>query len=192
MHETEQLSASVATPPGVLRAFSSYSWKNSDDMDSIGRLVCELRLRGLTVFRDLESLNAGALVEGTIRQELARSALVMPLLTPESLASDPVVEMEFKGARDLQREHGRPALVPVVRNLGDDHAEVTANTYARLKYDFGAKWTQIASPDDGPLEIQEVARIACEGLRATMPAGEGPGEGSWRLSVATRGEAARR
>ena len=157
-------------------------------MDSIGRLVCELRLRGLTVFRDLESLNAGAPVEGTIRKELTRSALVMPLLTPESLASDPVVEMEFKGTWDLQRECGTPALVPLVRNLGANHAEITANTYKRLKYDFGAKWTQIATPGDGPVEIQEIARFASEGLRATMPPGEGPGDGSWRLSVATRGE----
>jgi hypothetical protein len=188
MYETEQPKTPATPSPSVLRAFSSYSWKNNDDMDSIGRLVCELRLRGLTVLRDLESLNAGAPVEGTIRQELARSALVMPLLTPESLASDPVVEMEFKGARDLQREHGRPALVPVVRNLGADHAAVTTNTYKRLKYDFGAMWTQIVTPGDGPVEIQEIARIASEGLRATKPPGEGPPDGSWRLSVATRGE----
>lgn len=134
MPETEQHPTPVAAPCGVLRAFSSYSWKNHDDIESIGRLVCELRLRGLTVFRDLQSLNAGASVEAIIAQELARSALVMPLLTPDSLASDPVVEMEFKRARDLQREHGRPALAPVVRNLGADQAEVTANTWERLKY----------------------------------------------------------
>src|ERR1700733_3258952 len=108
MPETDQLPALVAAPCGVLRAFSSYSWKNDDDIESIGRLVCELRLRGLTVFRDRESLVAGASVEAIIAQELARSALVMPLLTPDSLASDPMVEMEFKRARDLQREHGGP------------------------------------------------------------------------------------
>lgn len=140
------------------------------------------------MFRDLQSLNAGASVEAIIAQELACSALVMPLLTPDSLASDPVVEMEFKSARDLQREHGRPALAPVVRNLGADQAEVTANTWERLKYDFAANWTPLATPGDGPLELEEVARIARRGLRATLPAGEGPADGCWQLSVATRGE----
>ncbi len=188
MPETEQLPVPVTAACGVLRAFSSYSWENDDDIESIGRLVCELRLRGLTVFRDRESLVAGASVEAIIAQELARSALVMPLLTPDSLASDPVVEMEFKRARDLQREHGRPALAPVVRNLGADQAEVTATTWERLKYDFAANWTPLATPGNGPLELEEVARIALRGLRATLPASEGPADGCWRLSVATRGE----
>lgn len=188
VRENEQPLLSATPSGGVLRAFSSYSWKSDDDRDSTGRLGCELRLRGLTVFRDVESLNPGAPVEATIKQELARIALVMPLLTPASLESDPVVEMEFKAARDLHRVHGRPALVPVVRNLGDNHAEVTTNTWERLKYDFGARWIQLATPGDGPLEIEEVARFACEGLCAALPLGEGPRDGCWRISVATRGE----
>ena len=184
-----QESTGKATPsPDLLRAFASYSWIDGDDTETVGRLACELRLRGLTVFRDVESFTPGAPIERTIRAELARCAVVTPLLTPASLASDPVVEMEFKSARDLRRDHGRPALVPVVRNLGASQLEVTANTWGRLKYDFAANWTPLATAGGGPLEIGEVAEIALRALRAAMPPGNGPSEGAWRVSVATRGE----
>jgi TIR domain len=172
----------------VLRAFSSYAWKSAEDMETVGRLVAELRLRGFTVFRDRDSLPPGASMETWIRDELRRSDLVMPLLTPSSVQSDPVVELELKAARDLHRDMGRPVLVPIVRNLGSTHAEVTAATFDRLGHDFASKWVTLASDGDDPLGLPDVAQIAASGLRAVLRPGEGPDDGTWSLAVATRGD----
>jgi len=84
-----------------------------------------------------------------VHRQLVASVVVVPYLTPHALTSDPVVEMEFRTAASLQRNHGRPRLMPILRNLGDDHATVTAATYDRLRYDFRARWTgQIAPAGD--------------------------------------------
>lgn len=172
----------------MLRAFSSYAWKAAEDTETVGRLVAELRLRGFTVFRDRDSLPPGANLEGSIRDELRRSHLVMPLLTPSSVQSDPVGELEFKAARDLHRDIGRPVLVPIVRNLGATHADVTAATFDRLGHDFASRWVTLASDGDDPLRLPEVAQIAATGLRAVLRPGEGPDDGTWKLTVATRGD----
>jgi hypothetical protein len=172
-----------------LRAFASYSWAATEDVTTIGDLVAELRMRAFTTFRDRDSLEASANLEADIRQQLTVSDAVMPYLTPVALASDLVVELEFRSAAALQRGHGRPRLVPIMRNLGSTHAEVTANTYDRLRYDFQARWTgQIAPPGDGPLPRELIARYAADALRAVLPPGEGPDDGRWRLMLATRGD----
>lgn len=173
----------------LLRAFASYSWASSDDVTSVDDLVAELRMRGFTTFRDRDSLTPATGIEATVRRQLADSDVVVPYLTPYALDSDPVVEMEFRTAATLQRDHGRPRLMPIVRNLGDDHAEVTENTYERLRYDFRARWTgQIAPAGDSPLPHELTARYAADALRAALPDGQGPAGGHWRLIVATRGD----
>src|SRR4051794_30964214 len=96
-----------------LRAFASYSWASTDDVTSIGDLVAELRMRAFATFRDRDSLGPGAGIEANVLRQLAASDVVVPYLTPHALASDPVVEMEFRTAAALQRDHERPRLVPI-------------------------------------------------------------------------------
>src|SRR4051812_12446622 len=183
MFEGTETAVVAAEEAGIdsLRAFSSYAWAAAEDTETVGRLVAELRLRGFTVFRDRDSLPPGADLEATIHAELARTDLVMPLVTPKSLESDPVVEMEFKTARDLQRNAGRPVLVPIVRNLGSTHAKVTEATWGRLRHDFASQWVTLASNGCDVLGLDEVAHIAAGGLRAVLRPEQGPADGTWRL-----------
>lgn len=171
-----------------LRAFASYSWAATDDVTTIDTLVAELRMRGFAVFRDRESLAPAAKLEQTIRRELAVADVVVPYITRQSLASDPVVELEFSTAAELDRGRDHPRLMPIVRNLGETHAAVTAATYPRLHYDFGAHWTQLAPSGDGPLPLDEVARYAADALRVALPDGSSHDEGAWRMQLATRGD----
>jgi hypothetical protein len=78
--------------------------------------------------------------------------------------------------------------MPVVRNLGTNHQELTKSTWARLHHDFAALWTRFPAPGPGPLEIADAAAHAADALRATFPPGSGPSEGRWELVVATRGD----
>lgn len=174
--------------PKVLRAFASYAWATQEDQASIGSIVEELRLRGFATFRDREGLAHADDLEARIRKEIARSAVVVPYLTPDSLKSDPVVALEFATARTLHEEHGRPVLMPIVRNLGTDRAEITRTTWARLRYDFGSRWTRLPAAGSGPLSVDDAASHAGDALRAALAAGEGPDLGQWELRVATRGD----
>src|SRR4051812_47876508 len=153
-----------------LRALASYSWEAADDVTSVANLVAELRMRGLATFRDRDSLGPGAGIEASIQRQLRASDVVVPYLTPHALASDPVVEMEFRTAATLQRDHGRPRLMPILRNLGTDHADVTQTTYERLRYDFRARWTgQIAPAGHSPLPRALTARYPADALRVAPP-----------------------
>lgn len=173
-----------------LRAFGSYSWAAPEDQESIGRLVSELRLRGFATFRDRESLPPASDFEARIRADLERSAVVVPYLTPQALESDPVVELEFRTAAELERTRGRPIIMPVVRNLGEDRTELTASTWNRLGYDFSARWTRIPPPGPDALEWTDAAEHARDALKVTLPAGEGPDEdgGPWEVLIASRGD----
>jgi hypothetical protein len=156
---------------------------------SVGDLVAELRMRGFTTFRDRDTLGPGAGIEASIHRQLAASDIVVPYLTPHALDSDPVVELEFRTAARLQRDHGSPRLLPILRNLGASHAAVTEATFDRLRYDFRARWTgQIAPAGDNPLPREQTARYAADALRAALPDAEGPADGRWRLLIATRGD----
>jgi hypothetical protein len=172
-----------------LRAFASYSWAATDDVTSVGDLVAEMRMRAFATFRDRDSLGPGTGIEATVLRQLPASDVVVPYLTPHALDSDPVVEMEFRAAAALERDHGRPRLMPILRNLGTSHQEVTHNTFDRLHHDFRARWTgQIAPAGDNPLPRELTARYAADALRAALPDGEGPADGRWRLMLATRGD----
>ncbi len=170
------------------RAFGSYSWATREDQESIGRLVSELRLRGFATFRDRDSLPPAAGIESRIRADLERSTVVVPYLTPQALESDPVVELEFRTAAELERTRGRPILMPVVRNLGEDRAELTASTWDRLGYDFSARWTQIPPPGPDALEWTDAAKHARDALQVALPAGGGPDDGRWEILLASRGD----
>ena len=103
-------------------------------------------MRGFTTFRDRDSLGPGAGIEANVLRELAASDVVVPYLTPHALESDPVVEMEFRTAATLQRDHGHPRLMPILRQPRRHHTEVTETTYERLRYDFRARWTGRSHP----------------------------------------------
>lgn len=171
-----------------LRAFASYSWKAPADIESIARLVIELRLRGFVTFRDAEAMPPAGGIEAVIRAELARSTVFVPYLTPDSLESDPVVDLEFHTAAELRRLQGSPVVLPVARNLGTDRNKLTTATWARLQHDFSAQWNTFPGPGDGPLDLADAAAHANNALRASFAEGAGPADGCWELGLATRGE----
>lgn len=178
---------SVAPLPAQLRAFASYAWATEEDQESIGRIVDELRLRGFTVFRDRQATPPAGDIEGVIRSELARSTVFVPYLTPEALASDPVVDLEFHTAAELARTQGFPVVLPLARNLGTDREALTERTWSRLQHDFSARWTRLTADGPGPLEIADAAAHAGDALRAAYLEGQGPADGRWELVLTTRG-----
>lgn len=170
------------------QAFSSYSHDREEDRTSIGRLCAELRLRALRVFRDTEALLDGDGIAVEIDRRLRQADVYVPFLTPASLASDPVVELEFLPAASLRRASGRPAIVALARGLGDSHEELREQTWERLGYDFEARWTKVIPAGSGPITFADAADVARRALRAAFRPGDGPGDGRWRLQVASRGE----
>jgi hypothetical protein len=166
-------------------AFFSYC---HEDMESGIRLVEELKLRGFSVFRDIERMREGRRVESEMGQGIDQADLLMAYLTPASLASDPVVAKEIKPAlRKFDRE-ARPVVFPVVAGLGSTHDEVTSNTWSRLQHDFTSTWGEgILGDVPKLLPLEDAAALAGKALKAVYPPGCGPDSGTWSLRVATHG-----
>jgi hypothetical protein len=169
-----------------VRAFASYAQRREEDMSSVGRIVAELRLRGLTTFHDRGSFVAGDPIEDRIARELALTSVYVPFLNPEALASPAVTELEFKPAARLARA-GRLQIAAAVARLGKTHAEITERSWPVLAYPFDARWTRIVH-GEAAISDEEAAAIAACALRAALRPSEGPGDGSWHLLVATRGD----
>jgi hypothetical protein len=166
-------------------AFVSYAHRNKE---SVIRLTQEAKLRGFHVFRDEECIRQGERLQGEIEDALARSDLLLVYLTPESLASDAVVEKEVKPALRAQARDGRPVVIPVACRLGETHQEVQDRTYARLLMPYIATWLKPLGDMPEPLPLDDAARIARQGLESVLGAERGPADGHWRLHLCTRGE----
>lgn len=168
-------------------AFFSYAHA---DIDSAILLVEELKLRGFSVFRDVERMREGRRLEHEMGEGIDEADLLMAYLTVASLASDPVVTKELKPALRKFDRYGRPVVFPVVVGLGANHEEVTAATWSRLQHDFTSTWSGGILGDAGDsLATGDAATLASKALKAVYPDGEGPNAGTWRLQVSTHGAA---
>jgi hypothetical protein len=170
----------------LVRAFASYSQERIEDKNSVGRLVAELRLRGLTTFHDNGSFVDGDAIETRIADELDSAAVYIPFLTSHALQSRAVCDLEFKPAARRARAGGL-RIVALAHGLGADHKELTQRTWEKLAYPFDARWTHISR---GTLELEpgEAAAAALKALRAALPPAKGPSQGHWHVVVATRGD----
>src|SRR3954464_11769212 len=89
------ISNKLVADPAALRPYGalvSYSRHTGTAL----LLTEELRLRGFATFRDFDSIQHGHRIEADIEDGLARADAVVFDITKEALASDAVVEMEFK------------------------------------------------------------------------------------------------
>jgi hypothetical protein len=152
-------------------------------------LTQELRLRGFSTFRDYDSIQHGHRIESDIEDGLLRADAVVFDLTAEALASDAVVEMEFKPTMRRARD-GRPLALAVCRGLGSTPAEVQANTWARLTTPFDATWTMTlaGATDPGvPIDSADAALASGRALAGVFRSGRGPDDGRWNIHVVTHG-----
>jgi hypothetical protein len=180
--------ATVAEAVDSPYGFFSYS---HEDWDPAVRLVEELKLRGFTVFRDVERMREGRRLEDEMGEGVDTADLLMCLVTEHSLASKPVVEKELKPALRKATREGRPVVMPVVCGLGATHEEVTERTWPVLQHDFTATWSGgIFSEPAEALTADDAAAMARKALDAVHSGDRRPAEGSWKLQVVTHGSAA--
>jgi hypothetical protein len=152
-------------------------------------LTEELRLRGFSTFRDFDSIQHGHRIESDIEEGLTHADAVVFDLTKEALASEPVVEIEFKPTTRRARS-GRPLALAVCRGLGSTPAEVQANTWARLTTPFDATWTMTlpgATDPHVPIDAADAALAAGRALAGVFCPGRGPDPGRWNIHVVTHG-----
>lgn len=108
-------------------AFLSYSWKADSDIapllqSVIQRFLCSwYRVRARTLFRDLSSLAAGALLDDELRARLDRSDRLIVLVSPAAAASR---GMEFESAHWIRA--GRPVILVLTGGTATEWAEIRA------------------------------------------------------------------
>lgn len=168
-----------------LRGFLSYAWKNPKDYESVTALAQEMRMRGIVTFRDADDFVHGDGMEERIAEEIAAAHVYVPLLSPESLKSIAVRELEF-GPAQQRRADGQLSIVPVARRLGADRAAVSRKVWTALGHSMDADWTGVY-PGSGRLTGEQAAEVADaaldQALRRTAAARD------LALTVATRGSA---
>lgn len=169
-------------------AFLSYCWERAEDIESIGRIEKHVRLRGLSVFRDLRSLSDGDDLAAEIEAALAVASVFAPYLTPESIASDPVVDLEFLPAVRLKRDTGAPTIVATARGLGESHTDLRKRTWSRLGYPFDARWTKIVLEGDEALSDEDAREAACRILGAAVAQLTLDGDEALPMQIVTRGD----
>jgi SMODS-associated and fused to various effectors sensor domain/TIR domain len=172
-------------PPRPYGAFVSYSRHTRTAL----LLTEELRLRGFATFRDFDSMQHGHRIESDIEEGLARADAVIFDVTEEALASEAVVEVEFKPTMRRARS-GPPLALAVCRGLGSTPAEVHENTWARLTTPFDATWTMVLpgpTDPDVPIDTADAALAARRALAGVFRPGRGPEVGRWNIHVATHG-----
>lgn len=184
---TEPSQAAAAGATVIERPYAFFSYSH-DDWDCAVRLVEELKLRGFTVFRDVERMREGKRLDDEMAEGLDSADLLMCLLTEHSLESEPVVEREFKPALRKTVREGRPTVMPVACGLGATHEEVTERTWKTLQHDFSATWSGgIMAGPAADVTQADAAAIAGKAVNAVYPPGLGPAAGVWQLQVVSRG-----
>lgn len=152
-------------------------------------LTEELRLRGFSTFRDLDSIQHGHRIAADIEEGLAHADAVIFDITEEALASEAVVEMEFKPTMRRARS-GRPLALAVCRGLGSTPTEVQENTWARLTTPFDATWTMTlpgATSPNIPIAAADAALVAGRALGGVFRRGCGPSADRWNIHLVTHG-----
>jgi len=112
--------------------FLSYNHENSDEVSAF---AAHLRARGIRVWRDVDALPAGRLSENEIRGAISGECRGLTVyLTPESAASDFVMNVELPAALSRQRSDPGFPIVPVFRSMTLD--EALAASVAKLGVDL--------------------------------------------------------
>lgn len=113
------------------KIFISYSRKNAANVDL---LVKEMKARGLRPWRDLDDLAYGTLMEPEIRDALEKECQGCLLyITPESLASDFVTQVEMKQALEQVKPDGLFALVPIFHGVSIEEVSRALKPHAGIR-----------------------------------------------------------
>ncbi|HEY1690180.1 MAG TPA: SAVED domain-containing protein [Solirubrobacteraceae bacterium] len=164
------------------------SYAHADGAESVDRLVQELRLRGVTVIRDIEAFRAGRSLGGEMADAI-EADLVLAHLGRGALESEAVMQRELGPALWQSARHGSPVVVIVPHGIGDTREQVDATIKGRLPYSAEATWAPAPEPDGEALSHASAAAAARASLRSLY--GPARGEGAQRREVLllTRGDA---
>lgn len=176
-HEND--TAPIGDPRGMV------SYCHQDEKETPVRLVQELRLRGVTMLRDLEHFRAGRSTNASMTDAISGN-LVVAHLAEQALESTAVMDKELKPALRSYNETGKPLVVLVAHGLGETWDKVDDRIAGRLPAAISARWGKVY-PESEPIAEEECAAIAAHAINSHFGAGRGPGDGCWELTLVTRG-----
>jgi CBASS immunity sensor of nucleotide second messenger signals/TIR domain-containing protein len=147
----------------VPHVFVSYSHRDS----AIDDVLCrQLRIRGLRLWRDQDSLGLGARTETAIREALVTVDAALLYLTPESLASRFIMSIELPAVLERYRlEPTFPVLLILDGVTLPQIDEATLATGIRLS-DFNA--VVLAPAADEAARADEIADVARRVLQSVL------------------------
>jgi hypothetical protein len=181
------VSATVPTPttsPARPRALVSYA--HADGAVSVDHLAQELRLRGVTVTRDIEDFRAGQSLGGEMAEAI-EADLVLAHLGPGALESEAVMQRELGPALRHFARTGSPVVVLVPHGIGDTREEVDATLAGRLPYSAQAIWAPAPEMAGEALGHDSAAQVAKAALHSLYAPGRGRAQEGWGVSLLTRG-----
>jgi hypothetical protein len=170
-----QINLHVTLPPPTVAAaaqaeqsaphlFLCYSRADAAAVEELSRA---LRRRGLWIWRDLEDLRLGRSSLRSIDDALAAVAGVLIYITPQSLRSPFIQQVELSAALARARSDARFPIIPVLDGVTIDELDAFSRTRRddpRLT-DFQL-FTLPANPSERPAAIRTLAR---EALRTILP-----------------------
>jgi TIR domain len=181
------VSATVPTSTDSLarpRALVSYA--HADGTDSVDYLAQELRLRGVTVTRDIEDFRVGQSLGGEMAIAI-EADLVLAHLGPGALESEAVMQRELGPALRHFARTGSPVVVLVPHGIGDTREDIDATLAGRLPYSAQATWAPAPELAGEALGHDSAARVARAALHSLYAPGRGVAQEGWRVLLLTRG-----
>jgi|GEM_PF-742347 formylglycine-generating enzyme required for sulfatase activity len=185
----DRLAQSRWNLPSMLEPTGFWSYTSSDDLHSGGKLsrlrlllAAEMqqqvgRVPPVRIFQDIEAIRPGAEWETKIREALAASSFLIPIITPGFLQSEWCCR-EIAQFREMERERGRNDLVFPIHYVNVDHVDggnsQACHDPAVLKYLKERQWTDfraLRNRNSGTvafsLFIERLAGAICAALRTS-------------------------
>jgi TIR domain len=172
------------TSPVRPRALVSYA--HADGAESVECLAQELRLRGVTVTRDIDDFRAGYSLGGEMAEAI-EADLVLAHLGPGALESEAVMQRELGPALRHFARTGSPVVVLVPHGIGDTREEIDATLAGRLPYSAQATWAPAPELAGEALGHDSAARVAHAALHSLYAPGRGVALEGWAVLLLTRG-----
>ena len=145
----------------------------------------EIRARGVLTWQDITDIRSGKKLEREITLGLDKADAVLSMLTPASLASDPVCLLEIGPLLNRRRRGEAKDLIVAPRNLGD-RAAIAEATIRRYGVDLTADWMPVILPaGEAVLTPAEAVPIANAVLGHFFPRG-GNGHDELRIGLHSR------